>query len=95
MKILFLGLLMSFNLFATESNVRPTICYTSADCIDTAGSTVETVIIKKCSGSEYAQPFKKYQICKMLTGKPYGVCEKEVTGFEMNPEACWNDEDLP
>lgn len=95
MKIIILGLLVSFNLFAAENNVRPTICYTTADCVDTHGSSVENVLIKKCSGIEYEVPFKKYQVCNIVADKPFGYCELEKTAFEYNRDKCWEDADLP
>lgn len=99
MKIIILGFLISFNLFAADNKARPTICYTSAECVDSAGSTVESVLIRKCDGNEIVLPFKKYQICKLIPTKPFGYCELEDTGFEItlkeNPTACWNDQDLP
>jgi len=99
MKILIIGLLLSFNLFAAENNVRPTICYTSADCIDSAGPTIESVLIRMCNGRDVGIPFKKYQVCKLIANKPFGYCELEETGFEIalknDPTSCWNGQDLP
>ncbi len=80
--------LLSFNSFAEA--MRPALCYTTGECVESNGNNQEQVCFSvktgyDSTGASICAPkclsMPVTFTCVRFTDKPYGRCEKEVLPF--------------
>jgi hypothetical protein len=97
-KNLFLASLVvisSFGVSAKTANLKPALCYTTANCVEQLGIQQESIVVTTCDGRRVGITLKITYECNYFNNKIYGVCVKEAPGYLRFPNNCVDENDLP